>query len=232
MTKKKLAAVLVAAVAFAPALALAQTTNTDNTAAEIAALQQLIVILTQELQQLIAQKQQTTAPAPVTPTAVTSTASTPSTSYSSYTPISTDVYGDDPSAYVGSDVVVEGMVNSFMPAGGTGGSTSYIQIVNPFDQPETHMQLEVDNSATYSAAVSAFQNQGSPIYQFVRAYGVGVPDQELTETSLLGSSNVMVPVVNVTRVDQCIHGSMNTTVLTGTSFDQNFTCTDWQTVAQ
>ena len=201
----------------------------------MAALQQLIVILTQELQQLIVQKQQETTPVPVAPSAVaTPTVSTPepSTSYSSYTPVSMTLYSDNTSAYLGSEIIVTGMVNAFMPEGGTGGSTNYIQIINPFDQTQPKLQVEIDNSTTYSAAVSSLQDQSSPIYQFIQVYGTGVPDQELTETSLLGSTNVMVPVVDVTRIDQCIHGSMNTTVLTGTSFDENFTCTDWQTIAQ
>ena len=233
MTKKNLAASLIAIITLAPAFALAQTTSGTNESTEIAALQQLIVLLTQELQQLIAQHQQSAAPTSTVQSTVanSNTSTSGTTEYSSYTPVSMALYSDDPSAYLGQDVVVTGMVNTFMPEGGTGGTTNYIQIINPFDESQPKMQLEIDNSSAYSAAVTALQNTSNPIYQFVRAYGVGVPDQELTETSLLGSQNVMVPVVNVTRIDQCIHGSMNTTILTGTSFDDNFTCSEWETVA-
>lgn len=236
MIKKNIATVVITVVLFAPAFTLAQTTDTNNSAAEITALQQLIVILTQELRQLIAQKQQAAASALVSPspspTSLPAVSASPlSTDQSSYTPISMDIYGDNPSAYIGRNIVVEGMFNAFMPRGGSGGSKNYIQVINPFDQPETQMQLEIDDASTYSAAVNALQNQSSPIREFVRAYGVGVPDQTFTKTSFLGSSNIMVPVVNVTRIDQCMHGSMGTTVLTGTSLDDNFSCSEWETVA-
>jgi len=232
---KKLVVIVASALFFAtPLVALAQSdTNGGGIAAEIAALQQLVVILTQELEILIAQHQQNAAPTSTTQSTVAnSNASTSGTpEYSSYTPVSMALYADDVSAYLGQGVVVTGLVNTFMPEGGTGGTNNYIQIINPFEESQPKMQLEVDDQSSYSAAVDSLQNTSNPITQFIRAYGVGVPDQEFTETSLFGSNDVMVPVVNVTRVDQCIHGSMHTTILIGTSFDDNFFCTTWETIA-
>jgi len=153
------------------------------------------------------------------------------TDYTNYASVSFDLYRSDTGAYLNKQVALVGMVNAFMPRGGSGGTTNYIQIINPFDQSQPKIQAEVDSSSTYSAAVTSLQDTSSPIYQFVRVYGTGAKGQTFTRTSVYGSATVIVPVINVTRIDKCLHGSMNTTVLTGSSFDDNFTCTSWTTIA-
>ena len=108
-----------------PAFVFAQSTSDTQNASEIAALRQLIVILTQELQQLLAARvAHSTAPATTAPQ---------STDYSSYTPVSLSLYSADASTYLGKHIVVTGMVNTFLPKGGSGGTTNYIQVMNPFE---------------------------------------------------------------------------------------------------
>lgn len=53
----------------------------------------------------------------------------------------------------------------------------------------------------------------------------------MTVSSLFGSGTLTVPVINATRIDKFVHGRMNQTVLTGSTFDDNFACTDWETIA-
>ena len=169
---------------------------------------------------------------PVVPVAQPAVVAAPTKDYSTYTPVPFELYQANLDAYLGKPIVIEGMVNALMPRGGNGGTTNYIQIINPFDQSQPKIQLEVDNASTYSSAAMSLQDKSSPIYQFVRAYGTGVPSQAFTMTSLLGSGTVMLPAVNITRIDKCQHGGMNTTVLMGSSFDENFSCSSWTTVGQ
>ncbi len=152
-------------------------------------------------------------------------------SSSSYQPVSVETLSSDPMAYVGQQVSVTGMVNALMPSTGAPGSTNYIQIIDPFDPSQPKVQLEVDDSPVYSAAASSLQDKSSPILQFVRAYGTVLTSQAFVMTNLFGSQTVYLPTVNVTRIDKCFHGPMNTTVLTGTTLADNFTCTAWETIA-
>ncbi len=163
------------------------------------------------------------SPVAITPTPTVS-------SYSSYAPVSIAQYVANPPDYLGKQVVITGMVNALMPRTGNSGSTNYIQIINPFDPAQPKVQLEIDDNSTYSAAANSFQDKSSPILQFMQTYGTAVSSQAFTMTTLFGSQTVMLPVVNVTRIDKCLHGSMNTTILTGSSFSDNFTCTAWTTI--
>lgn len=157
--------------------------------------------------------------------------SVPSThSYSTYVPISVAQYIANPVGYLGEQVAITGMVNTLMPRT-LNGATNYIQVTNPFDLSQPRVQLEIDDNAAYGTASNSLQDQSSPILQFVQAYGTAVGSKAFTMTAMFGSQAVMLPVVNVTRVDKCLHGSMNTTVLTGSSLDDNFKCTTWTTIA-
>lgn len=144
-----------------------------------------------------------------------------------YSPVSVSNYSADPGAYENQPVLITGLRDTFLPATGAAGSTNYISIENPFDPSQPTVMLQVANQALYAAAVNVLQNLSSPILGFVNVYGWGTPDQEFTQTSLFGgTTNVMEPTVNAVSIDQCLHGSMNTTI-SNSDFDSNFTCTDW-----
>jgi hypothetical protein len=163
------------------------------------------------------------SPTPVIPTSS-------SMNYSTYAPVSVAQYIADPLGYLSESIVITGMVNTLMPRTGSGGTTNYVQIMNPFDQSEPKVQLEIDNNSVYSTIANSLQDDSSPILQFVQAYGIAIPNQAFTATNFFGTRTVMLPTIEVTRVDKCLHGSMKT-VGTSTSFDDNFTCTAWATIS-
>ncbi len=165
--------------------------------------------------------QQTTTP---------SSNTTSPSNYSTYSPLTFSEFQNNPANYIGQSIIVTGMNDSFIPSTGSAGSTNFVEVENPFDLSQPKFELEIPGSGDYAAAVNALQNKSVPVHLFVRAYGTGLADQSFTETSLLGSANVSLPTVLVTRLDQCLQGSMNTTVLTGTSFESNFSCSQWQTI--
>ncbi len=230
-----------------PVFATAQTVSTQAQLTQqlIQLLTQMIAQLEQQIQQILAQKA-TTQPVPsvsenTTPTVITPTlpvltpapqTSSLSIDYSVYTPVSFELYSSNPGAYLGKTISMIGMVNSFLPKGGRGGNSNYIEIINPFDPSQPEMMLEIDDSATYTSAVASLQDKSSPILQFLQVYGTGVLSQSLSQTNAFISRNIWVPVISVTRTNKCLHGSMNTTILTGSSLSDNFQCTDWTTITQ
>jgi hypothetical protein len=146
-----------------------------------------------------------------------------------YTTVSVSNYSADPNFYQDQSVLMTGLTDKFLPATNALGSTNYISIENPFDPSQPEVMVQVANQNLYAAAVNALQNPSSPILGFVNVYGSGTSDQEFTRTSLFGSSNVMEPTINAIRIDQCLHDSMNDTIV-NSDFNSNFTCTDWQTI--
>ncbi len=202
-----------------------QSSGTNNSGA-LSQLQAKIKALQQQIVQ-----NNTPIPSTVSTPMPTVSPNASPTDYSTYTPVSFELYSSNVGAYLGKSISTIGMVNSFLPQGGSGGNTNFIEIINPFDPSQPKIMLEVDDSSTYTAAVNSLQDKSSPIYQFIQVYGTGVPSTPFTMTSLLGSSKVLVPTISVTRIDKCLHGSMNTTVLTGSSLSDSFQCTAWVTVA-
>jgi len=165
------------------------------------------------------------------PNTISATPVATQTDYSTYTSVPFELYYSDTGAYLNKPISMIGMVNAFMPKGGSGGNTNFIEIINSADPSQPQIMLEVDDTSTYTAAVTSLQNKSSPILQFVQAYGMASQSQSMTATSLLGNTTVMVPVIKVTRVDKCLHGSMGTTILMGLSLSDVFQCTDWMTIA-
>ena len=155
---------------------------------------------------------------------------TPSTDYSTYTPIEFSQYQNDSAGYSNQNIILTGMNDSFIPSTGSIGSTNFVEVENPFDLTQPKIELEVDDSASYTALVNALQDKSQPIHLFLRAYGVAVPSQTFTSSNLFRSAMVQMPVLQVSRVDQCMQGTMNTTVVTGTSFESNFFCSSWSTI--
>jgi hypothetical protein len=163
--------------------------------------------------------------------ATQSTTMSTSIDYSIYVPVSLHVFGADVGAYIGKNISIVGMVNSFLPKGGSGGTTNYIEITDPYDSSVPQLALEIDDPTTYSSAVASLQDKSNPILQFVRGYGTAVASQRFSMTNMFGTQTTLVPTINVTRIDKCQHGSMQTTVLTGSTIDDNFSCTAWTTIA-
>ncbi len=174
-----------------------------------------------------------TNPAPITqPTPVQSnpTSPSPNSNYSSYTPVTFSQYQNDSTAYIGDDVIVTGMNDSFIPSTGNVGSTNYVEVENPFDLTQPKIELKVDDPTAYAAIVNALQDKSQPTHLFLRAYGVAVPSQQFTSNNAFRSATIQVPVLDASRVDQCLQGSMSGTVLIGTSFESNFSCSSWSTI--
>ncbi len=133
----------------------------------------------------------------------------------------------DPLAYLGNTESVTGMESGFLPQGGRGGSTNYIQLENPFDPSQPYIEAEIDSGSLYEATVNALQDPTSPILAFVKIFGTVAASQPFTHQNVFGNSTtVWIPVVDVSRIFQCQHGSMNTTIV-DTDFGSNFTCTSW-----
>lgn len=111
----------------------------------------------QVAQQAIAQA--TEALGSNTASSAASTQSAPSTTaatdYSSYAPVTLALYAANPPAYFGKPISVTGMLNAFMPKGGSGGSTNYLELINPFDQSQPKFMAEVDSATAYADAVSS-----------------------------------------------------------------------------
>jgi len=189
---------------------------------KLAALQQQIALLQQQLQ---AQQNATSVPTPAVPTPPA-----PSSDYSTYAPVTFPQYQNNSPSYIGQNIVLTGMNDSFIPSRGKIGSTNFVEVENPFDPAQPKIELEVDDSASYTALVNALQDKSQPIHLFLRAYGIGVPTQQFTSGNIFGLATLQLPVIRVSRVDQCIHGSMNTTILSGSGFENNFSCTAWSTV--
>jgi hypothetical protein len=243
---------LLCSLLFVPVFVSAQTapTSAQITQELIQTLTQLIAQLQKQIQQILAQQQSqantlnqiTQNTTPVTTPAQTSAAAVPSTppvatsatpiDYSTYTPVSFELYSSNIGAYFNEPISMIGMVDAFLPRGGSGGNTNFIEIINPADPDQPQIVLEIDDALTYTAAVTGLQDKSNPILQFVQAYGIASQSQPMSETNILGSTNVMVPAIKVTRVDKCLHGSMGTTILTGSSLSDVFHCTDWTTIAQ
>jgi hypothetical protein len=177
----------------------------------------------------------TPSPAP-TPTPVVTPQPTPAaptsnnTDYSSYTSVTFSQYQNNPAAYTGGSIIVSGMNDAFIPSTGSAGSTNFVEVENPFDTTQPKIELAVNDPAAYTSLVNALQDKTQPIHLFLRAYGTGVSSEKFTSSSIFGSATILLPVLQVSRVDQCLRGSMNTTVLTGTSYESNFSCSSWSTI--
>jgi hypothetical protein len=148
------------------------------------------------------------------------------TNYSTNSAVTFAQYSENPAAYTGQNIIVEGMEDSFLPSGSNGGS-NFIEVTNLFDLSQPKIMFEVNDHSTYTTIVNALQNK---YYPFIRVYGTGVASQSFTMTSASQTITVSLPVVSVSRVDWCPDavqsGSYN-----GTSLESDESCPSWTIIA-
>jgi hypothetical protein len=219
--KKLFATAIISTLLIVPTFAAAQTTTTTDNSAVIAVLEQLVITLTKELEQLIANRAAGTT-ASQTPAA----SAAPSSNYSSYTPVTFSQFQNNPAGYTGQNIEVEGMENTFLPSTGSGNS-NFIEVTNLFDTSQPKLMFEVDSQSNYTAVVNALQ---SKYYPLIRVYGTGMPDQNFSLTSAFQTTTVSLPVVSVSRVDWCPNATQSYSY-NGSSLEDDESCPSWTTTA-
>jgi hypothetical protein len=162
--------------------------------------------------------------APSQESGVSATQSTVSsqTDYSTYSPVTFSQYSNNSSAYLGQNILVEGMEVSFLP-----GNDNFIEVTNLFDLSQPKIMFDVSNQSTYTAIVNALQNK---YYPLIHVYGTAVANQNFTQSSMVQTTTVSLPVVSVSRVDWCPDAVQSGTY-NGTSLESDESCPSWTTVA-
>jgi hypothetical protein len=139
-----------------------------------------------------------TPPAVVpSPTPIQTPVQTTEINYSAYESLPSD-FSKNPPYYIGTKVKITGRVSDFMAAGDRGGSSNYIEII-PQSIPLSYFALEIDSSANYHDSVSTLNTS-----DIVTAYGIISASQNFLTTNNTGSNSmVLMPVVNLARLDKC-----------------------------
>jgi hypothetical protein len=171
-----------------------------------------------------------------TPTAPAATLSQPQqqntspvVSYDSYQSVDFDVYYENPSAYLGENIVILGSPDDFLtngpflPASDNGGIANYIEMTDPGNSGHPIVDAEIDSQSNYTAIVNALQPvSGLP---FMRIYGKGTPSASF---NLTNGTTQYFPVIQVSRIDLCGEGA-GTVVYGGTMKASDCTA-GWQTI--
>lgn len=114
--------------------------------------------------------------------------------YSQFTPTYFYNFAGDPPAYLEKQIKVKGIINNqFLAAGDKGGNSNYIGVADPNARASGTVMLKISSNTDYQKAVAALQN-----YDLVAAYGSGALSEYFT---MNGGSQVLVPVIEVTRID-------------------------------
>lgn len=226
--------VLVMVFSFVPSLASAQTTSDTQTTNS--ALQALLNLLLQELASLeqqytqLMQNQQssqqsvppTTQTSPTvapTPVAVT----TPSINYDAYQQVDWIINNEDPAAYEGDEIMMFALTDGvFLPEGGNGGSSNFIELGDGVQAPEATM--EIDDQNDYSAAITALSSSDG--MHFIKVWGTASAPKQFTLTN---GNTSYIPVIVADRLDVC-RDSISILSLAVSDLSESNCPDGWQTV--
>ncbi|MBI5220837.1 MAG: hypothetical protein HY978_03315 [Candidatus Liptonbacteria bacterium] len=144
-----------------------------------------------------------------------------------YQDIDFDSYRQNPMSYLGKNIAVTSMPNDYLPRGASGGTTNYIEVINPADMDQHKIEMRIDPDGAYTDAVDGLKIGTSP-FVMAKFYGKGVSGEKFTNKY---GATFALPILSVKRVDRCIHGTLQTTILTGSSLSDIFSCTEWKQIA-
>jgi len=162
-------------------------------------------------------------------TPVTSpTVSTPTSEDNKYSLVSFSSYSANSISYSGDKISLVGMFDLVIPRTDDLNSSNFIIITDPYNLAKPQIAIELDDNAQYSNLINAVRHKSDPILSFLGVNGFAAKTESFTETNGLGLQQVLnIPVIRAINVEQCHQGTMSTTVLTGSSIEDNFKCSNW-----
>ncbi|MCE9585619.1 peptidoglycan-binding protein [Candidatus Nomurabacteria bacterium] len=133
--------------------------------------------------------------------------------YGTFSRVQLSQYANNPSVYKSQKIEVVGSVVSFLPKGGSGGTTNYINLLDPISNVQ--VMAEVKSSIDYTILVNKVKSGDT-----FRAYGIGTASGNFTNKY---GSTVVISVFQLLAADSCDFGS-SVTNLTSDSSPYGWTC--------
>jgi len=152
----------------------------------------------------------------------------PGPDWSSYQNVTFEGYRNDPQAYLGSQILVEGaFTNNFFPGSGSGNGTNFMPIED-YSEGEVvgqpggfpNIEIQISSNSDYTLTVQSLSNalRALPL----RIYGTGTQSMTIDMTN---GTTLIIPAISATRIDRCV-----TQTYGAVSPSDSLPCTNWETI--